>query len=640
MAKISAFVGHSFEDVDRTLVNKFLDHLDTFRPLGFEWVDAEEAESTGLANKVKAKMEEKNAFIGIFTKKYPIDRWFVMRRKRLDILRQSISLFLRPKVLFRNSGYNASPWIFQESGYGICKKMELLFLVEERIMDKGGLQGDLEYVFFSRENPEKSFEKINEIINKWLAKEYEVLEKPTTILELPRKPKEEKPEAIMLRKIYDAIFVEKNEEKADKLIESYISQIEERDEQIVWRTKFLSAQIKVGLKRIEDLFKLSSEFAEHPEPVASIGHQYGELGEFCKAGEFYLKSAEKESNKIGKIERICSAAENFGKAKKYDTAFEIILNELKSTDLGNESKFRLYRTMASLFEMKKDSDSEICFMEKALEINPFDYSLRFNLAYRYSEIGKENLALYHYKKVVSRSPSTGSWNNLGVSYDGLGLHGKSIEAYKESKNLGGTLAIANMAYRYIDNGFFEEAEEILGEAVKIENYHPNVAAAKARVEELKEDEENKERQILESYEPHGLFYKSYSEAYIDKQVDKGILDGRWETKHGEIEIKQTTNDFQGEGKHEKVDKLTTAILGERGKLYKNYKEIKLTGSIIGRSAKYELKIEEFSDIHKSKKQNVFTGLLVIDKDYNLLKALEKDSSGKETHYDLIKRTQE
>jgi len=37
--------------------------------------------------------------------------------------------------------------------------------------------------------------------------------------------------------------------------------------------------------------------------------------------------------------------------------------------------------------------------------------------------------------------------------------------------------MANLAYRYIDGGFLKEAEEILKEAKRIENYHSNVDSA-------------------------------------------------------------------------------------------------------------------------------------------------------------------
>jgi phosphoglycolate phosphatase-like HAD superfamily hydrolase len=70
MIGIKAFVAHSFNEADKELVRTFLDH---FRALskanpGFAWDHAEEAEATPLSEKVLAKIQDKNVFIGICTK--------------------------------------------------------------------------------------------------------------------------------------------------------------------------------------------------------------------------------------------------------------------------------------------------------------------------------------------------------------------------------------------------------------------------------------------------------------------------------------------------------------------------------------------------------------------------------------------
>lgn len=43
MSRISAFVGHSFTDNDKDLVDKFLDYFDTLKDMdiGFSWDHAE-----------------------------------------------------------------------------------------------------------------------------------------------------------------------------------------------------------------------------------------------------------------------------------------------------------------------------------------------------------------------------------------------------------------------------------------------------------------------------------------------------------------------------------------------------------------------------------------------------------------------
>ena len=71
MRGVRAFVGHSFSPADKELISVFLDHFKTLSKTNpeFQWDHAEEAEPAPLAAKVLAKIENKNVFIGICTKK-------------------------------------------------------------------------------------------------------------------------------------------------------------------------------------------------------------------------------------------------------------------------------------------------------------------------------------------------------------------------------------------------------------------------------------------------------------------------------------------------------------------------------------------------------------------------------------------
>src|SRR3954470_21855637 len=71
MHEIRAFVGHSFSTDDKAVNQVFIDH---FRALeksypNFSWDHAEQAEPVALSQKVLEKIEGKNVFIGICTRK-------------------------------------------------------------------------------------------------------------------------------------------------------------------------------------------------------------------------------------------------------------------------------------------------------------------------------------------------------------------------------------------------------------------------------------------------------------------------------------------------------------------------------------------------------------------------------------------
>jgi hypothetical protein len=70
MEKLRAFVGHSFDEKDQEVVNHFQRFFDSLKDtIGFEWDHAERPEAKAVSEKVKEKMEGKDVFIGIFTRK-------------------------------------------------------------------------------------------------------------------------------------------------------------------------------------------------------------------------------------------------------------------------------------------------------------------------------------------------------------------------------------------------------------------------------------------------------------------------------------------------------------------------------------------------------------------------------------------
>ncbi|HKM88410.1 MAG TPA: hypothetical protein VJX48_07380 [Xanthobacteraceae bacterium] len=71
MQGIKAFVGHSFTAADKQVVDAFLEYFRTLSKAypGFTWDHAEEAEPKTLSERVLAKIQDKNVFIGICTRR-------------------------------------------------------------------------------------------------------------------------------------------------------------------------------------------------------------------------------------------------------------------------------------------------------------------------------------------------------------------------------------------------------------------------------------------------------------------------------------------------------------------------------------------------------------------------------------------
>ena len=80
-------------------------------------------------------------------------------------------------------------------------------------------------------------------------------------------------------------------------------------------------------------------------------------------------------------------------------------------------------------------------------------------------------------------------NNLGVQYETLKMPGKCVESYYKSADHKETLAMANLAQKYLDQGFVNNAKELIDKA--------NERAAQTVAEmKLRYDERNKELREL------------------------------------------------------------------------------------------------------------------------------------------------
>jgi hypothetical protein len=140
MQGLRAFVGHSFVEHDKALVRVFCDHFDNLAKAhrGFSWDHAIEAEPSPLSDKVLAKIEGKNLFIGICTKNELAVRDSALRPAffRKDVMSGS-------KQDFK---WKTSDWIIQEIGLAVGRKMSIIIFLEDGVRTPGGLHGNIEYI--------------------------------------------------------------------------------------------------------------------------------------------------------------------------------------------------------------------------------------------------------------------------------------------------------------------------------------------------------------------------------------------------------------------------------------------------------------------------------------------------------------
>jgi len=66
---LTAFVARSFDPKDEQRIRPILNFLETFRKAGFLCEEAEAAEVESVSAKVGKMIDDRNAFVGFFTRK-------------------------------------------------------------------------------------------------------------------------------------------------------------------------------------------------------------------------------------------------------------------------------------------------------------------------------------------------------------------------------------------------------------------------------------------------------------------------------------------------------------------------------------------------------------------------------------------
>lgn len=521
--RLKAFAGHSFDEKDAILVGKILKFLGS---AGVECESGESAENRSVSAKVRGRIDRNPIFVGIFT-------------CRCKLNGQEV--------------YSTSNWVIQESGYALGKGKELILLVENSIDNFPELQGDLEYIPFQRNSLADAFLKLNEIVGtirtRLLQKVFlEVAQEPPKsvhpiqfpeegrtetvrseeVPQTPQSPEERK--RVAVKRMVDAFILGKNFEKGQQIFREEAVPLMEEKERISWEGACLRISHELGdtdaFRRLEELVAANPK---HEDAHRQLAVALESLKMWDKAVREYLSSAELESDPVDKCSDYGKAAIGMFMGGKINDAKELIEEKLQQFKEGKPA-YHLLETLTDIADKEGDKESFVLYAERALELNPADYQLRFQAAYKYDELGKKNLSLYHYRVIETHKADGACLNNLGVVLSAIGIPCRSITSYKRAAEFKYTLAMANLAYKYLEAGFIDEALENINGAFRLAgevDVHGNVGHAKTAVEEAKANENKREDAIILEAETEREFRLRYVEALYTRPPEPFDLSGKW-----------------------------------------------------------------------------------------------------------------
>jgi tetratricopeptide (TPR) repeat protein len=338
--------------------------------------------------------------------------------------------------------------------------------------------------------------------------------------------------------------------------------------------------------RLKKLKEFAGQNPRSADTARYLALAYKELGEDLAAAETFVIAAELEADSEKKI-RLLGDAVDAAIGKHVDFAADA-LAKAKSIGEGNSDLAPSILSIEHSFsKARKEAGFEFASLERLLEMEPDDHSKRFELAYAYAEAGMGNMALFHYRLIPATAREDGVWNNLGAAYESQKLPIKAVNSYKKAEELGNTLAMSNLAYRFLHAGFLDEARKLCEIAVTLPEHHKNVDSALAAIKGALDAENDAEEKLISSAQDCSSFYRRVGTALLAN----GIADvlGKWKYEELELDVSIENGRFIATGVLEQnVLGLRRLHLGEhKPEIY----DVSINGVLRGRAVQgfYEKK---------------------------------------------------
>ena len=649
---MKAFIGRSFDEKDKGLVNTIVEFIESH---DIDCGDAKSAKSRKVEDKIRGLISECDIFIGVFTRNEPICK----KKKKTK-------WYCKPRN--ENTIYTTSNWVIQESGFALGTDRHLILLKENGVCELPKLQGNLEYIPFNRSNLQEPFLKISQMISDMKTQASGgAIEKSSGELTIPDETKPEEQEGQpkekikdekkeVLGKVYSALWRDEDYIEAQRILDDEAQALLDEDDKAATCAIILRCSRPLGnVNTFEKLQELVQENKDNPRVIKQLGHSYKEIGEFKKAKEQFIIAAEKydvndAEKKSGLVNAHVQAAWCLADDDDLNDAL-ILLKKLLSNPDFQDSKAQIFKGMAEISKKKDDIERFFIYAEAALDVDPCDADIRATLAYAYSENKCEKLSLLHYKKVTDTTINRIALNNLGSQYGVLKLSYKCVQSYYKSVDQKETLAMANLAQKYLNEGFIKDARELVDRANKLSNegvkVDYRVGRAQERINNLTEEESKKEKVILAEAEKERNFRVDYSKAFCsDRTVAKSDIEGVWETPWGNLKLAfdDTAGSFRMSGtKQMEIGQFAALLTPSQPKLEKQFKNqtIEITGTIEYMSGKYSITVKDEENTTLLTGGNIHeaTAYMVISESCNCIEIMEKTSNNK-TEYKQWKKHEE
>ena len=459
-----------------------------------------------------------------------------------------------------NFQWKTSDWIIQEIGVAVGRKMSIVLFLEDGVRNPGGLYGDMEYVRFSRERPKDCFDKFFEMLTALKPKtgsstaveakpaEAEKKAEPLGGFDLDPKPTwtSSEYETAAIRSIFSSDI-----EALNKIDAAYkVSEFGKGDARVIWEATIEHFRLMVNKDGdFEKIKRLAEENPKLAQVVYFAGFAYAGFQEFERAAELMEKAAQLSEVDENKIRYLGQAALQYMRADQQKRATGI-LNEMRrrAREHPNLTPW-LVSALTQIAEYQQDTALQLAMLEYEIGEGPSDTRKRFSLAYLHSQNENADMALFHYQRIPVGQRDAATWNNLGVAYGEAGMPVKGVKAFRKSAEEGETLAMSNLGNKFLNDGFFEEADELCKKAFAQPEWDKNVPLLLNRLQTVDDEEDGKLKEALEKVKAKAAFYRELGRSAVAETPDR--IAGTWEAPEGTITAELVDDELKLTGTYER-----------------------------------------------------------------------------------------
>ncbi|MCE3230157.1 MAG: hypothetical protein K0R52_85 [Alphaproteobacteria bacterium] len=331
--------------------------------------------------------------------------------------------------------------------------------------------------------------------------------------------------------MFEAAYKEKLTYRVIEIAEKWKVDSEKTfDDEFIERQKYGLLQ-QLGYDYIEEELKqIEKNNLSWFFPSLQLSVYYLELSSFEKAevhAKEALNRAEQDPNYLSQA-LINYADFIFKKDNSIEAAIAYLYQYVNNRLLGDTCAVSLYQKLSDLHETKGDIEGKHHYLEKALQIDPGNKKIRFDLALSYSnyKVTKIN-AIYHYEKLLIRDPlHTSAMNNMAIIYSEINQSYEKDMYLTKAIKAKDSFSRGNQIINLINMGFFHLAQKLYDEAPNEQKEDEKLKEAigylKDKIDKYKQD-----AKILESRK--GIYYKYKERHILGKYIDIETknLEGKW-----------------------------------------------------------------------------------------------------------------